>query len=359
MPAERATYHVVAGGLLVVNPLSLSTTYIETFFFRADNGQSSFRSYATGFFVRDEAHLFLVTNWHVLSGLDPSNPKVVTKPPPNYAKLSLRSKEGGLIELTVPLYDHDMNPLWSEHPDRFSVDLVIYSLPAVLAEHFEMVDIRMVATDKEIEEVVAKDVFILGYPFGRDEMRASFGEDAPYYLPIWKRGTIASEPLIRLGERVILIDSLSRPGMSGAPVLISEERTVNRLEGANAKVWRRYEKGELGALETLTSLDSSRMHGGREKRFRLLGVYSGVIGNTRLEQVALGKCWHSDVLLELIASRQRGSMPFHAPLQNEFYAKLLSELGLGRLVRKDAAGQVTDVIPFKKRTNLVQYRFSL
>lgn len=344
-----------------MNPLSLATTYIETFFFRADNGQPESRSYATGFFIRDKTRVFLATNWHVLSGLDPSNPNAAKKPPPHYAKLSLRSKNGGLVELTVPLYDKEMNPLWSEHTERFAVDLIVYSLPEALTQHFEMIDIRTVANDKDIEEVVAKDVFVLGYPFGREEMRASFGQDAPYYLPVWKRGTIASEPRVRLGNRVILIDALSRPGMSGAPVLISEDRSVTRLEGVNAEVWRRHERGELTALETISSLslDSSRMSGAMEKRFRLLGVYSGVIGSTRLEQIALGKCWHADVLLEIVANPQPGAMPFHAPLQNEFYSRFLLELGTGRLIRKDAEGQVIDTLPFNRAKNSIRYQFSL
>ena len=342
-----------------MNPLSLATTYIETFFLRADNGQPEFRSYATGFFVRGEDHLFLVTNWHVLSGLDPSNPSAASKPPPNYVKLFLRSKDGWIVEMTVPLYDEHMNPLWSEHSQRFAVDVVVYPFPVTLAQHFEMIDIRTAAHDKDIEEVVAKDVFVLGYPFGREEMKSSFGEDTPYYLPVWKRGTIASEPRIRLGKKVILIDTLSRPGMSGAPVLISEERAVTRLEGVNADVWRRHEQGTLSALDAISSLDTTRMSDGVEKRYRLLGVYSGVIGNTRLEQVALGKCWHADVLHELIASRQPGAMPFHAPLPNDFYTRFLSDFGTGRLTRKNTKGQIIEIVPLNRPINFSRYRFSL
>ncbi|CAN7774279.1 serine protease [Variovorax sp. LjRoot290] len=330
-----------------MNPLSLATTYIETFFFRADNGQPEPRSYATGFFVRGPDHLFLVTNWHVFSGLDPANPSTASKPPPNYAKLSLRSKDGWIVELTVPLYDEQMQPLWKEHDQRFAVDVVVYPLPPSLAQHFQMVDIRTAAHDKDIAEAVAKDVFVLGYPFSREEMKSSFGDDAPFYLPVWKRGTIASEPRVRLGKKVILIDALSRPGMSGAPVLISEERGVIRLDGANADVWPRLEQGTLSALDAISHLDTTGMSGGMEKRFRLLGVYSGVIGNTRLEQVALGKCWHADVLHELTKSHQPGAMPFHAPLPNAFYSRFLSDLGTGRLTRKDAQGQTTEVVPFR------------
>lgn len=329
-----------------MNPLSLTTTYIETFFIRADNGKPVLRSYATGFFVRGATQLFLVTNWHVVSGLDPAKPDRAGQfPPPNYMKISVRSKDNWIVELTVPLYDEQMSPLWKEHGQRYAVDVVVYPLSLSLAQHFQMTDIRMAASDREIDEAVAKDVFILGYPFSREEMKSSFGDDAPYYLPVWKRGTIASEPRVRLSKKIILIDALSRPGMSGSPVLISEEREVMRLEGENVDVLRRLEQGTITPLKAISSLDTARMQGRVEKNFRLLGVYSGVIGNTRLEQVALGKCWHVDVLHELIASHQPGAMPFHSPLPNEFYPPFLTDLGVGKLTRKNPQGQITDVVP--------------
>lgn len=327
-----------------MNLLSLTTTYIETFFFRADNGQSQLRSYATGFFVREPNRLFLVTNWHVLTGLDPATPASATLSPPNYMKLSLLSKKRRLVELTMPLYDESMNPLWREHKQRYEVDIAVYPLPLSLAQYFQMLDIRTMADNADIEEVVAKDVFLLGYPFSKRDMESSFGNDTPYYLPVWKRGTIASEPSLRLGERVILIDALSRPGMSGAPVLVSEEREVLRMEGENAEIWSRREQGTLNPVGAISLLNTSRMPRGTERQFKLLGVYSGVIGSTRLEQVALGKCWHVDTLQEMIASNLPGVMPHHAPLPNDFYRHFLSELGTGRLITRNAAGQIVDTV---------------
>src|SRR5258705_10976046 len=52
------------------------------------------------------------------------------------------------------------------------------------------------------------EVFILGYPF----------EIRPPAYPVWKRGSIASEPqLARLTTDYMLVDTASRLGMSGAP----------------------------------------------------------------------------------------------------------------------------------------------
>jgi hypothetical protein len=55
------------------------------------------------------------------------------------------------------------------------------------------------------------DVFVLGYPFGPGKTG----------LPVWKRGSIASEPdLVPQVENYLLVDTASRPGMSGSPVIL-------------------------------------------------------------------------------------------------------------------------------------------
>ena len=58
---------------------------------------------------------------------------------------------------------------------------------------------------------IGMDVFVLGYPFGTGKTG----------LPIWKRGSIASEPdLVPHVESYLLVDTASRPGMSGSPVIL-------------------------------------------------------------------------------------------------------------------------------------------
>jgi hypothetical protein len=59
--------------------------------------------------------------------------------------------------------------------------------------------------------MIGMNVFILGYPFG----------SGPPSFPVWKRGCIASEPdLVRMTTGYYLIDTASRPGMSGSPVIL-------------------------------------------------------------------------------------------------------------------------------------------
>lgn len=331
----------------MIHPLSRSTTYIETYAVRADNGQQCLRSYATGFFIRTRQEFLLVTNWHVVTGLDPADPsKLSGQSAPHLMKLAVPSKGGGLTELTVPLYDNEMKPLWLEHVQGPAVDIVVYPLPLLLEKYFSVIDIQKIAGNPDIGEVVGKDVFILGYPFSKGELRDSFGEGSAYFLPVWKRGSIATEPDVRLGGHVLLIDSLSRPGMSGAPVLIAQDEKMLKAGSAkNADVFKKMREGSLDGLDAIRGLDVDSMRNTTEKRFKFVGVYSGVIGNTRLEQVALGKCWHVDSLNEILAKEKAGEMPYHVPMSNQHYTAILDECA-GKLVWRDADGNLVEQVQF-------------
>lgn len=60
---------------------------------------------------------------------------------------------------------------------------------------------------------VATEVFMLGYPKGLT-LQGS--------IPVWKPGSIASEPLFAIldGAPAFFVDALTRDGMSGAPVQV-------------------------------------------------------------------------------------------------------------------------------------------
>jgi hypothetical protein len=330
----------------VIHPLSRATTYIETYYIDAATQEHHCRSYATGFFLKAPDSVYLVTNWHVVTGLDPAKPAKIEKPAPTYMKISVLSKSGSyLTELTVPLYDEDMKPIWKEHPSGSEVDVVLYPLDISVEKHYQLLDIRTAVGGNKIDETVAKDVFILGYPFNKLEMKKSFGKETMHFLPVWKRGSIATEPSVRLGGRMLLIDSLSRAGMSGAPVVVAQDEMLTRVTPETAAALEQFEQGKMGPLEALGMLDLKNSPMVREKRFRLLGVYSGAIGNTRLQEIALGKCWHVDTLKELTANSQQGEMPHHAPVRTDAYDALLQEMGKRHIVKKNEKGEVVERVP--------------
>jgi len=121
---------------------------------------------------------------------------------------------------------------------------------------------------KPLEIRIGMDVFILGYPFG----------NAPPAFPVWKRGSIASEPaLVRMTTGHYLVDTASRPGMSGAPVILRDS-TNNYIDGA------------LRAFS--------------DPATNLLGVYSGRL-RAAAEEAQIGVVWHASFIEEIIAGNMR------------------------------------------------------
>lgn len=117
---------------------------------------------------------------------------------------------------------------------------------------------------------IGMDVFILGYPFG-------IGYEG---LPVWKRGSIASEPQV-LDPRhpYVLIDTASRPGMSGSPVIRRSWNTHMYADGSMA----------VGQLTATT----------------FFGIYSGRLATTDPLDAQLGLAWPARLIEEIIAGRQR------------------------------------------------------
>lgn len=320
----------------MVHRLSRATSYLQTFSMN-QNGNLDFRSFATGFFIRTDKNFLLITNWHVVTGLDPSDTVKASKPTPVLMKATVISKNRMVTELTLPLYDKQLKPVWLEHQLGSEVDLALFELPATLGNHFDFIDIHSVEDSDQIEEHVANDVFILGYPFNHKEFKQAFGEASPYYMPVWKRGSIAFEPSLRLNGRVLLIDALSRAGMSGAPVFLAKDVDVMGAGiAANEEPLARFANGDLKAL---CELDASALTNRRIRKFRFLGVYSGTFGTTKLAETALGKCWHVDTLRETIEDARRGEMSVHAPFENEHYTNLLRSIE-GKLVCRNADGDI-------------------
>lgn len=194
-----------------IDRLSLATVPITTFF------NDLLLSEATGFVWKRHDRLYLITNWHVASATDFFTGHLLLKggSRPNKFRCAFIINVGRydreLIEL--PVRDENDDPLWLIHTtqERHSVDIVALPLDgSAFRKQAAVLPINDIAPAR-LAIGVGMDVFILGYPFG----------PAPPSFPIWKRGSIASEPdLVKLTGGRYLIDSATRPGMSGAPVIL-------------------------------------------------------------------------------------------------------------------------------------------
>ncbi len=123
---------------------------------------------------------------------------------------------------------------------------------------------------------VGSEVFVVGYPFK---------DNQDPYLPLWKRGSIASEPLMPWdGKPIFMIDAASRPGMSGSPV------------------FRRV----FGPAPTLDNNSSIVINHMAVMTTQFAGVYSGHLTKED-ENLTIGIAWHGSLVSEILASPSPGT----------------------------------------------------
>jgi hypothetical protein len=227
---------------------------------------------ATGFLWKKGEQYFLITNWHVVSGKNPITGQHTSKHAAEPDRLQIwwfdKSDLRKRPLLWEPLRDEDGTPLWWIHPQLGNqVDVVAIPVSPDAAVDTRPIN-EMAHEDLAIQ--VGMDVFVLGFPYG------SMGNGG---LAIWKRGSVASEPSIKSATiHHLLVDTASRPGMSGAPVL-------RRSWGSHL-----LEDGRISLTPYAT---------------RFLGVYSGRIVATDPLDAQLGMVWPERFVSDIVQGGRR------------------------------------------------------
>jgi hypothetical protein len=189
---------------------------------------------------------------------------------PNRIKVWLneRGKLGSKHSAILRIQDQNGQPLWLTHPN-FGNKVDMVALPLSHDPRIEMYPINKMSTQDLLIQV-GMEVFILGYPFGL----------GPAQLPIWKRGSIASESeVLDDNQPYILIDTASRPGMSGSPI-------IRRSWGMHL-----YRNGNSGV--------------GSGSATALLGIYSGRLTTADPLDAQLGLAWPAALIPEIISAQRR------------------------------------------------------
>jgi hypothetical protein len=150
-----------------------------------------------------------VTNWHVMSMCDFFTRANLRKDAgrPNILRTLFNIEKGSFDKQPwdIPIRDEHDNPLWLVNPNK-RVDIAVLPLPPEHPEGKKVFFYPLnVLANAGLRVEVGMEVFVLGYPFKIE---------LPAY-PIWKRGSIASEPrLIQFTKDYMFVDTASRPGMS-------------------------------------------------------------------------------------------------------------------------------------------------
>jgi hypothetical protein len=241
--------------------------------------------HGTGFVWKTEEKHYLITNWHNLAGQNPFNgthlnvggrtPDKVRIYPAILSDLEGGRKQIVREQIELTLFQDFHKPFWLQHQffSDLKIDIAVLELPN---EKKEYEAINTVSYQK-LYTHVGSDVFIVGYPFSEfDEIK----------FPLWKKGSLASEPLSGWNRKpAFLIDAASRPGMSGSPVF-------RRVYGPAAV--------STGNGDELTiNLDSVVAS-------EFVGVYAGHL-SVKNESVTIGYAWYASLIAEIIDNPAPGS----------------------------------------------------
>jgi hypothetical protein len=144
--------------------------------------------------------MYLITNWHVVTGVDPTTMMPVDSEGPSPEYMLFYSKNAvdeqlvfvpppgiGIAnaKIKVDMYKAG-SPTWFEHNSRQNVDVVAFRLNRPdLGLAFANVPVNEVDQSPSLQAAPGMDCFVLGYPEGMI---------GPGLTPIWKRASIASEP---------------------------------------------------------------------------------------------------------------------------------------------------------------------
>ena len=255
-------------------------------------------SSATGFFFEINDTLYIITNWHVVSGKHfltnvplSASGRLPTRLVAHFAMAGEPKPDGridvGTVQAPIAIYGPDRLPLWSEHPSLGPLcDIVALPVGGSLSSSNLLHKAANLVEASRVPVEPGCAVFVIGYP--RSLM---IGPG----LPLWKSGYVASETTfdVSVGGQMLpafFIDSQTREGMSGSPVFAHY-----------VGIWNPEDPHAPVREQELLKHDWGR-------GIEFIGCYSGRLGPEE-EGAALGLCWREDTLREVCIGGTRGEHP--------------------------------------------------
>jgi hypothetical protein len=195
-----------------LEPASLMTTPVLLM-----NGTRAV-SQGTGFFFASTTldgkpdTVFLVTNYHVVTGRPPLTPGPRAGDRIRFILHENPAELTRVRQIELPLYDARGDPLWVVSEAVPKADVVLVPVPPEAYRDISLLVFTEAHTRGDIRIRPSSGATLLGYPYGF--------YDESHFLPVWKTGHVASEPSVDFNDLpTFLVDVSAFPGMSGSPVL--------------------------------------------------------------------------------------------------------------------------------------------
>lgn len=209
---------------VTVDPWSFTTTPVQM---RRDDLKLAIGT--ASFWRGPHGGLSLITCWHNVTGTHPETGQSLSPHGGRPNRIRFFFPERGLAgqrhTAEVSLYDAEGVPIWRVHPKhRQRVDVVAIPIHGSPAPEHYLNDLPEVP----LRRLVGSDVFILGHPEGISRE----------HMPVWKRGSLAFDPGLIDDDHYLytLVDSASRSGMSGSPVVQRQYGTILTDDSPHAHI---------------------------------------------------------------------------------------------------------------------------
>lgn len=243
----------------------------------------------TGFIYEYKGEYFMITNSHNVTRINSITGERLSQSAAFPIAIETKARKtvyDTALTLSNPLKielykDEDFkNPYWLMHPIHgYNVDVVAIPIEKISEIPIELrfFPINKFHFDDKYSIAVSDDVFILGYPY---DIKGGME------FPIWKRGTVSTEPALNLYNLPIyLVDTATRPGMSGSPVIMMR----NGFHTAGKEL----------SLEDVVGTITV-----------FAGIYSGRIKSSNENDPQLGIVWKPSVIEEIITGNTIGGIEF-------------------------------------------------
>ena len=260
-----------------VEHISLITTPIELF--KGDN----LISQGTGFFYLKENVVFLITNYHVLTG---NTPKTKQLPKGDNIKFYFHkdpNNHGEVKEVRTPLFTKEKKEIWITSKNYPEADVAAIPILSSFMNgtHVSAVSEDWMKSNMKIRPTSA--ITLVGYPYGFF--------DKKNWLPIWKTGAIATEPSYDFeGKPLMLIDISAFPGMSGSPAFAIANGAYQTVKGPTT----------FGQIRMFLGIYASNQMFTEAKHLEVLAQKKPGIGIKVSNSLELGHIWKADLIVNMI-----------------------------------------------------------
>lgn len=262
-----------------VDHLSLSTTPVLLFKDR------NLVSQGTGFYYLEQLDkgqvLFLITNYHVLTGASPSEGKNPIGDNISFQLHQSEDETGKTKTIRFPLFTKSGKPVWITNTDFPEADMALIPVVQSLCQDCKVFGISAKWATPKMLIRPTTNVTLVGYPYGY--------YDTTNALPIWKTGTIASEPNIDFdGKPLLLVDVSAFPGMSGSPVFAIASGIYEMVDGSAVTP---------GSVREFLGIYASMQMIGKDKYLEQI-VHGANLGIRDYESLEIGHVWKAKLVID-------------------------------------------------------------